>query len=284
MHVVTKILLVFCAVLSLLLAALTMSYAANAGAIRDGYKAMEMDKLAAQAARDDIQSQWQQKEAELVAKVEAAEREKLQFQTEAREVQAQRTELRTQLEQEKAAGQTVANQIVGFTGTVGTQADVIKVYREEVTKLRDDMVKSARRESELLDRINDLEGQREVLEGNARALQEQLKEVQLALQSAQAGTTGARADQPFEHVGAPIYARVISVTKSPNGDDLVTISEGANRSIKANMLMNIKRGDQFLAKLVILSVDPNGAVGRVDKLGRDITIQADDQVVSTLLK
>lgn len=285
-HVVTKILLVFCAVLSLLLAALTMSYAANASAIRDGYKSMELEKIAAEAARNDLQSQWDQNQAETTAKVQAAAADALRFQNEARAIEAQRTELRTQLEQAKAAATAVANQIVELGGTVSTQADVIKVYREEVTKLRDDMVKLARREAELLDKINDLEGQREVLDQNTRALQEQLKEAQLALQTAQNPSQGAgTGDQPFEHVGTPIYAHVVKIDQSPDGvSQLVTISEGSNRGIQKNMLMNVKRGDKFLGKLVILSVDPNSSVGRLDTLGKDVTVQVSDEVVSTLLK
>lgn len=285
MHVVTKILLVFCAVLSLLLAALTMAYAANAGEVRAGYRAMELEKLAAQAARDDLQSQWDRRETELRDKVSAANQAMLNFQNENGALQTQRTELRTQLEQAKAEATAAANRIVGLSGTANTQADLIKVYRDEVTGLRDDMVKGARRSSELVDRINDLESQLEVREQNARALQEQLKEVQLALQQAQSGTGVTRgADQPFEHVGTPIFARVLEVFKSPNNDDLVTLSEGSNRNIKPNMLMNIKRGDKFIAKLIIITVEPNRAVGRVDKLGQDVTVQADDEVVSTLLR
>ena len=47
MHIVTKILVVFCAVLSLLLAALTMAFASNAQALRDNYKNAENEKIAA---------------------------------------------------------------------------------------------------------------------------------------------------------------------------------------------------------------------------------------------
>jgi multidrug efflux pump subunit AcrA (membrane-fusion protein) len=283
-HVVTKILLVFCAVLSLLLAALTMAYAANAGSIREAYKALELEKLAAQAARNDLQTQWDRRETEVREKVEAANRDKQQFKTENDALQAQRTEIRTQLEQAKAAAQAAENRFVELGSTVKTQADVIKVYSEEVTKLRDDMVKSARRENELLDRINDLEAQREVLEQSARALQEQLKEAQLALTSAQGGGGPRTGDQPFEHIGPPIYARVTSTTRAPDGSELVTISEGSNRNIKTNMILNITRGSNFIAKLIVTNVDPNAAVGRVDKLGRDVTVQDGDQVVSTLQK
>lgn len=284
MHVVTKILLVFCAVLSLLLAALTMSYAANAGEIRAGYKAMELEKLAAQAARDDLASQWQQQVAKWEADIKAANDGLDAVRSENANLQAQRTELRTQLEQAKAAAEAAANRIVDLAGTANTLADLNKVQREEVSKLRDDQVQASRREAELLDRLNDLESQREVLEQNARALQERLKETQLELTTAKGGGTVNDPNQPFEYVGAPIFARVTEVFKSPNQEDMVTISEGSNRNIRANMIMNIVRGDKFIAKLIITAVEPNRAVGRVDKLGKDVTVQADDRVQSTILK
>jgi len=284
-HVVTKILLVFCAVLSLLLSALTMAYAANASEIRAGYRAMELEKIAAQAARDDLSSQWQQQVAKWETDINTAVAGVNALKNENSLLQAQRTELRTQLEQAKAEAAAAANRIVDLAGTANTLADLNKVQRDEVAKLRDDMVKFSRRESELLDRINDMESQLEVTVQNSRALQEQLKEAQLALQTAQGGGgVTASGDQPFEHVGAPIYARVTDVFKSPNQEDMVTISEGSNRNIKPNMIMNITRGDRFLAKLVIMSVEPNRAVGRVDKLGKDVTVMAEDRVLSTLLK
>lgn len=285
MHVVTKILLVFCAVLSLLLAALTMAYAANAGEIRNGYRAMEQEKLAAIAAEADLRSQWAFAMAESDAKTKAARDKVDALEKEKADLQAQRTELRTQLEQAKAETQAIANRIVELVGTVGTQAEVLRVSNDELTRLRDDMMKSSRREIELVDHINDLEGQREVLDQTARALQEQVKESQLALQAAQAGDrVGTDATQPYESTGPLILARVLDVFKSPAGEDMVVISEGSNRGVKQNMLMSVKRGDSFLAKLVIVSVEPNRAVGKIDKLGRDVAIQSNDQVLSSLLR
>jgi multidrug efflux pump subunit AcrA (membrane-fusion protein) len=283
-HVVTKILLVFCAVLSLLLAALTMSYAANASEIRAGYKAMELEKLAAQSARDDLSSQWQQQVAKWEADIKAANDGLDSVRAENANLQAQRTELRTQLEQAKAAAEAAANRIVDLAGTANTLADLNKVQREEVSRLRDVQVQSSRREAELLDRLNDLESQREVLEQNARALQERLKETQLELTTAKGGGTVNDPNQPFEYVGSPIFARVTEVFKSPNQEDMVTISEGSNRNIRQNMIMNIVRGDKFIAKLIITTVEPNRAVGRIDKLGKEVAVQTDDRVLSTLLK
>ncbi|MBC7772456.1 MAG: hypothetical protein H7210_08190 [Pyrinomonadaceae bacterium] len=278
MHVVTKILVVFCAVLSLLLAALTMSYASNASAIRASYQQLEQDLINAKAAKDDVQSSVQnmqsnhEKEmAKLAGLVSSKEKE-------VTDLEAKRSELRTQVEQEKAKAEGIANRIAQLAATSDTLSQMNKSYRDEVTKLRDDTLAANRREIELVDRIRDLDGQREVLEQTARALREQLRETQLAMETKASGdgsSTGV-----FEHTGAAIFARVLEVGKLPSGEDLITISEGSNRDIKPNMLLNITRGDQFIGTMVILTVDPQRSVGKVRLKKSDI--QPQDLVLSSL--
>jgi len=279
-HVVTKILVVFCAVLSLLLAALTMSYASNAAAIRASYQQLEQDLINAKAAKDDVassvqnmQSNHEKEMAKLAGLVSSKEKE-------VTDLEAKRSELRTQLEQEKAKSEGIANRIALLAATSDTLSQMNKSYRDEVTKLRDDTLASNRREIELVDRIRDLDGQREVLEQTARALREQLRETQLALETKASGDTGKTG--VFEHTGAPIFARVLEVGKLASGEDLVTISEGSNRDIKPNMLLNITRGDQFIGTMIVLTVDPQRAVGKVNL--KKSEIQPQDLVLSSLAR
>lgn len=278
MHVVTKILVVFCAVLSLLLAALTMSYSANASAIRDSFRQLELQKQAVEGTNRDLtsslsllQSNYQEQINAANNRADAAERASKQFDTE-------RARLLTQLEQAKAAAEGVANRISLLAATAETLSKMNSSYRDEVTALRDDSLASNRREIELTDRIRDLEGQREVLEQTARALREQLRETQLAAQNQSASAPGA--DGSFQHVGTPIFARVLEVGRLPSGDDFVTISEGANRDIKPNMKLNIIRGGNFIGTMVVMTADPQRAIGRIDLKKGDI--QANDTVVSHL--
>lgn len=280
MHVVTKILVVFCAVLSLLLAALTMSYASNAAAIRASYQQLEQELTNAKAAKDDVQSSVQnmqsnhEKEmAKLASQVSSKEKE-------VTDLEGKQSELRTMLEQEKAKSEGINNRIALLAATSATLTQMNQSYRDEVTKLRDDTLAANRREIELVDRIRDLDGQREVLEQTARALREQLRETQLALETKASGDTSKSG--VFEHTGTPIFARVLEVGKTPSGEDLITISEGSNRDIKPNMLLNITRGDQFIATMVILTVDPQRSVGKVNLKKSDVQLQ--DLVLSSLVR
>lgn len=278
MHVVTKILVVFCAVLSLLLAALTMSYSSNAAALRDSYRQLESAKLSVEAINSDLRSSLDQRESVSAAALKAEQEKNNATQRQLTDLQSERTRLLTQLEQAKAAAEGVSNRIAQLAATAETLAKMNSSYRDEVTALRDDSLQSNRREIELTDRIRDLEGQREVLEQTARALREQLRETQLAALNKSASSPGA--DGSFEHVGAPIFARVLEVSTLPSGDEAVTISEGSNRDIKPNMKLNIIRGSEFLGTMIIMTADANRAIGRINlKKG---TIQPQDTVVSHL--
>jgi hypothetical protein len=282
-HVVTKILIVFCAVLSLLLAALTMAYASNAGEVRGTYKAEEAARITAETALKDGISQWETERAKLQTDLVNANNAVGDSEGRVKGLEAERTELRTQLEQSKAAAEAVGNRIVQLTAATNTQAEEIKLYHDEVTKLRDEGLKASRREIELVDHINDLEAAREVLEQTARALREQLAEVQLAMQNIKAGNVGDKSNEPFVHPGPVITARVVNVSRSPSGDDLAEISEGSNRDIKPNMRMNIVRNDKFLGDLIIITAEPQRAVGRILKLDpKAPDVQPQDTVLSRL--
>lgn len=284
-HVVTKILIVFCAVLSLLLAALTMAYASNAGEIRANYKAEEAARITAETALKDGISQWETERAKLQTDLVNANNAVGDTEGRAKGLEAKNSELSTQLEQAKAAAEAVGNRIVSLTAATNTQAEEIKLYHDEVTKLRDEGLKTSRREIELVDHINDLEAAREVLEQTARALREQLAEVQLAMQNIKAGNAGDKGGEPFVHAGQVITARVLNVMKSPTGEDLAEISEGSNRDIKPNMRMNIVRGKDFLADLIILSAEPQRAIGRIVKLdSKAPDVKPQDTVLSSLQK
>ncbi|MGE3108281.1 MAG: hypothetical protein AB7G11_03455 [Phycisphaerales bacterium] len=278
MHVVTKILVVFCAVLSLLLAALTMSYSANAAAIHNSYRQLELAKQAADANVRDLESSIGLIRENYEKRVQTADQELGSYRSQLASIQAERTRLLTQLEQAKAAAEGVANRISHLAASNETLAKMNASYRDEVTTLRDDTLAANRREIELTDRIRDLEGQREVLEQTARALREQLRETQLAAQNQSAAAPGA--DGSFEHVGKPIFARVLEVKELPGGAEFVTISEGENRDIKPNMKLNIIRGNEFLATMIVMNTDAQRATGRIDlKKG---AIQPNDLVVSHL--
>lgn len=293
MHIVTKILMVACAVLALLLAALTMAFASNAGAIRQSVKT-EMNRRA--AAENELSALSAKAGVELTTQEDrrkAAESDRDKARSRVAELEQENTNLRSEKQQALADAASIRNQISQLGASADTLSQLVTNYRNEVTSLRDSNMGLQKREIELLDRINDLESAREVLEQNARALKEQLEETKLALQTAQQGAqsggllgSSAQGVKPVarEMAGPLVRARVTQTFRSPAGDEMVVINEGSNRGIKPGTLMNIVRGsDQFVASIEVVSVEPTSAVGKVKFYSRQFSsIMNDDVVLSRL--
>lgn len=285
MHVLTKILVVFCAVLSLLLAALTMAYATNADRIRANFDSERALRLSSEAeARAQIAAAASAA-ATAEARLQASENDKTSLYESLSQLRSEATARRTELERAKADADAIRNQTSQLNATAETQAALIKSYREEVTRLRDELVKASKREIDLVDRINELTGQREVLEQNARALKEQLEETKLSLQSSAGGSgrmTGAAAvTEPREFSGPLVRAMVTEVTTTETGE-LVTINEGSNRGLRENTLLHVIRGNDFVASIVLVRVEPGSSVGKVTLTRKGMSVLRDDVVLSRL--
>lgn len=290
MHIVTKILIVFCAILSLLLSALTMAYASNANALR---QEVVLERARSAAIANEQMANAGARGIELATaedKRKAIEGQLAAAQNEISRLQAEKTDLTSREQQARAEANAIRNQISQLGATADTQAALIKSYRDEATVIREKLLTGEKRQIELLDRINDLESSREVLEQNARALKEQLEETKLALQSAQQQAQGGGSSAansltartlPRELTGPLVTARVTQTFKSPAGDDMVEINEGSNRGIKPNTLMTVVRGDgQFVASIVITVVEPTRSVGKVTLT--KMNVGNDDRVLSRL--
>jgi predicted nucleic acid-binding Zn-ribbon protein len=289
-HIVTKFLIVFVAIMGLIVSALTMAFAANASAIRSSFNEERTRRTQADANYNALVQQSAQEKATAGERSKAVEAALNEARSAIATLQAERTDLRSKLESAQADAASIRNQISQLGATTDTQAALIKAYREEAGGLRNDLFTARKKEVELLDRINDLESAREVLEQNARALKEQLEETRVQLQTAQQSGGAASgvavtttASQARELAGPLVRARVTETFKSPAGDDMVVIDQGANRGLKADTLMNVVRGDRFVASIVIVTAEPNRSVGRVTLASRDSgTISSGDSVLSRL--
>jgi hypothetical protein len=288
-HIVTKILMVFCAVLSLVLAALTMAFAANAGALKASINAERNSANAAKAAATAVIGEAKDAAQAQATRVSAMQNELAQAQARIATLQSENTELHSQVSKAQADAQSLLNQASGDRATVQTQAKLISNYRDEVTSLRSSMLEGDKRNIELTDKINDLSSAREVLEQNARALKEQLEETKLTLQAAQQAGGGSggivdmanRVGAPRELPGPLVRAHVTETFKSASGDDMVVINEGSNRGLKDGVKMNVLRGDAFIASIALTTIEPTRSVGKVLK-GATGPVQNGDTVLSRL--
>jgi DNA repair exonuclease SbcCD ATPase subunit len=280
---VTKILVVLCAGLALLLSALTMAYASNARTIRDGYQQMRDAETAANAAAAEAGAAREQLQRQLTDANQALAAQAEQVKKQIQDLQAKVTEYRTQaaMLQTDLAGKENRND--QLTTTVRVHADELAAYRSEVSSLRGALLKASHNEIALTDRISELESVREVQDQTVRSLQEQLADAQYRLSTATLPGSEVTSAGAFEYNGPTIRARIESVVKHPAGYDIVTISEGTNAGIRENMQLSIIRGDdQFLAKVIVLKADPQESVARVDYLGRKVTAKVGDLVLSRL--
>ncbi len=279
MHTVTKILVVLATLFAVALSALTIAFASNAQALRDAVgnerslrAGAQNDAAAANAKAAAEESKW--REVYSTATARALELEGL--------VNTLQAERKTLQDEKRAAQQDAErnkNEIAELRVATQTQATVIKSTTEELTALRKNVADAARRETELVDRLNELDGQRQVLAQNVRALQEQLAEAKLAVEAAAQGRTAGAADRPIE-ASQFIATRVSRVMKDAAGNDVAVIAEGSRAGLKPNMRLTISRDGAFVANLILTSVDTGEAVGRVEKLGREVSVSVNDTVLS----
>jgi predicted nucleic acid-binding Zn-ribbon protein len=281
-HIVTKVLIVFCAVFCLLLSALTVSYASNADKLAKALRDEEAARLAAEAAASTELAKLGQERATFQLQIEALNNTIRAREQTIDSLQREQTNLRTEKEEAVAAAAAIRNRIDQLVATVDNQATIIKGYRDEVSALRTEQLAANRREIELIDRINDLQSQTEVLEQTTRALREQLAEAQQAVQTAMTtGGVGQARSGPFEAT-TPIRGRIREVLQHPAGGSLAVIDVGSQSGVRENMLLNITRGAQFIGTMVITKADPRQAVGRIQFVAGGQQVAENDDVLSLL--
>lgn len=289
MHVVTKILIVFGALLSILLSGLAIAYSFNADAIRKQVDSERSEKAAVQADLAAERTKTADQVAALTAAKESSENDRARLFSEKQGLQTENAQLRASVQEAKLEADRVKNQTIQQDVTVSLQASLIKTLSDEVTKLRSDMLASSRRETQLVDRLNDLESQRQVLEQSTRALQEQLQEAKMTIEGSRSAggaggpamgvVTGSGRTTPVEGSGPVVRGRVVQVVKSAGGEELAEIDVGSAQGLRVNQQLTIVR-DGFLANLVLTRVELNSSVGRVDKLGRTVDVRGGDVVLS----
>lgn len=283
MHTVTKVLVVFAAILAVLLAALTMAYAFNAGSIVDDYRAEQNRRIGAETARTTDAAQARDQIADLNQRLDRLSAALGERESTIRRLEGERTDLIASVRKAEAERDAIVQKIDQLAATNQTQAKVIEAYSNEVTQLRENELRFRRDAIQLSDRIADLDGQREVLEQSVRALQEQLAEAREALQAAATGVATTSGESGPRTPTVAVRGRVTKVERnSSTGDVLAQINLGSNDQLRENMLLHVIRGKDYIADLVIVKTDLKVAVGKVRTYSRNVEVRADDEVVSQL--
>jgi len=259
LHAVTKILVVFAVVLSLLLSALTVAYSANAERIKGQYQAMESRSQGLQSQLQSAESRHAEDRARLSGEIDAVNEQLNDAFAKKSSLQQEASRLLADLKAAQVELAGVRSRIDRLASMSQTQATLISSYRDELSGLRTEELNAKQREIDLADRVNDLAGQLEVAIETNRALQEQLAELQQSLGGGSAvASSGGR-----PALGQPIRARITEVSTGPAGEMLAQIDAGSNDRLSESMELTIVQNDRFAGVLKLTKVELNEAVGRI---------------------
>lgn len=287
MHILTKVFVLFAAVLSIVMAALSISYTVNADRIVADYRNA---LAAADLARNDRDASKSIQSNLIAAKEEelSASRDELATRdADIRRLEAANSELRINLRSAESARESITAKIAELGVAVETQAKIIDEYKNELSRLRTAELDYRDERIDLERQISDLESQVIVFEQVKRALEEQLVEVRNALADATAtGGVAAAAGaprQPQEIPGPPVRGAVDQVmVDDATGQLLVKVNLGSNDRVRQNSRLYVHRGTTYLGELVIFQVDLNHSIGRVAYTAQGQEIRANDSVLSRL--
>lgn len=282
MHILTKFLVVFAAVLSIFLAALTIAYSANADRITAGLSGAQADRATALAGLQDQSTRFGNERGRFTDSIQQLSRDIASRDAITSELQAQNSSLLAQKNKAEAERQSISGKIAELGELAKTQAALITSYKEEVTNLRNNELKARGESLALESKVSELESQKEVLESTTRALQEQLTELRgTASGTPRSGPDSLLGSTPFVPRGPLIQARIDQITQdTASKKTLAKINVGSNDQVQKNMKFMIVRGNEFLGNLIIESTDLKWSVGRVDTLDRKVEIREGDQILS----
>jgi hypothetical protein len=284
-HILTKVFVLFAAVLSIMMASLAISFSVNADRILADYDHALEDAVSANNSLAAYKGVNAQEKATLEEDKVRLQDELASRDSETRRLEAANSELRISLRQAESERVSITSKIAQLGVTTETQANIIAEYKDELSRLRLDELNYRDEKIDLEKQLGDLESQVIVYEQVKRALQEQLEEVRRLVDNPGATSTVAfNNNSATEIPGSPISGRIDEVRTDPNtGDLLVKINLGTNDRITENSRMYVHRnGTTYLAEMVVFRVDMNHAVGRIAYTVPGQTVREGDQVLSKL--
>lgn len=285
MHILTKVFVLFAAVLSILMAALSISYTVNADRVVMDYRNAMARADQAANDRDSIRSSASQLVASKEEELNSARDELASRNADIRRLEAANSELRIGLRSAESARESITAKIAELGVAVETQARIIDEYKNELSRLRRAELDYRDERLDIEKQLSDLESQVIVYEQVKRALEEQLTEVRTTLASASTGGAANNATRisPAEVPGPQIRGSVDQVTNDPaTGQLLVKINLGSNDRVRENSRLYVHRGQTYLGELVVFQVDLNHAIARMSYTVPGQDIRASDSVLSRL--
>lgn len=282
MHILTKVLVFVAAILAVFLSALTISYASNAHKITQSLSDAQLEVLAARASlaeQSTRQARWDSEKEEAVSRFAKAAAD---LQIELSQLRSENANLKAGKAQAEAARESIAGKIAELSELAKSQQTLLSTFSGQLASARKSELDLRSQALGLESKLSDIQSQNEVLDSTVRALREQLAEAKRIQDSGGAATasTGGAAE-PFVYTGELIQGRVEQITADPStGKTLAKINVGTNSNIRENMKLFVIRDGSFVANLIIEKTDLQWAIGRIDTLGRPVTVGQGDLVWS----
>lgn len=287
MHILTKVFVLIAAILSVVMAALAVSYGANANTIKSQYAAAIAAKQAAEGELSIAQDAQTRIRTQMEKDIAGLQQENANLLATIRDNEAQISALTIDLRQAKAGRDSIEGKIAQLGVTTQTQAELIREYKAEVSRLRDGELGWRNEKLDLEAALSDSQSQLGVYVQANRSLEEQLADAQRELIAMEGGSTtsaGTSNAPPQVIAGPSIRGTVQEVRTEPaTGDTIIRISLGSNDRVVDNSKLYLNRdGTTYLGDVVIFETDLNHAVGRVRNLQGGQQIRVGDQVWSSL--
>ena len=282
MHILTKVLVFVAAILAVFLSALTISYASNAHKITQSLSDAQLEVLAARASLAEWgtrEARWNSEKEEAVSRFAKAAAD---LQVELSQLRSENANLKAGKAQAEAARESIAGKIAELSELAKSQQTLLSTFSGQLASARKSELDLRSQALGLESKLSDIQSQNEVLDSTVRALREQLAEAKRIQDSGGAATasTGGAAE-PFVYTGELIQGRGERITADPStGKTLAKINVGTNSNIRENMKLFVIRDGSFVANLIIEKTDLQWAIGRIDTLGRQVTVGQGDLVWS----
>jgi predicted nucleic acid-binding Zn-ribbon protein len=267
----TKLFVAMLIVLSLLTTAATVLYVnkedVQKTTLANTQAQLQAAQAAAQAARDELTAAQQN----LTNVQAAANQASQQATTDINARQQEISKLQVDLAKAQSAEATQKLDISRLTEALNASQASMTALQTEVARLRTNNDQLVRQASDLNGSVSDLTARLEVTERERRLLAEQLTQSSTENQRLSAIIRGANLSpdaqqQAVARSGLPAINGVIRDVRQIAGRPYATISVGTADGVQRGMEFKIldRAGGNFLGTLVVDSVEPNEATGRLD--------------------
>ena len=271
MSLITKIAVVLLVVLSLLLAASSVTYVSKAEDVNGKLTAANQQVGSLNSQLTEARESQTRREVSAVAAATASQGESTKLALRVAELEKSVADGLTRIaqsNQQVAIGSATQEKLAG---ALNASESLKGQFQSQVTELRTTLGQLQTQVGELNVALTKKTNESDVLEQQRRILTEQLTEAKTAVDRLggalkDAGVDPARVTVGGVAAGAPRLNGVVRRTESIAGVPFASISLGSDDAVKTGMQFKVVDRDSgaFLGVLTVTAVEPTEAVGRLD--------------------